>query len=221
MPDRLSAFLAATTTQPLQAAIALPSFERLIPISGDICHEGLGLDITDRERLLRNVDVVIHAAARTRFTAPRLISMIRTCTGLDTCSSSPAVVTTSDSSFSSVRCAYPGPQPARSPRGWRMSRASSSTCTNAPNGRRNASRRRPNCRCGLPELSTCVGSERTGYVHRSAFCAIHQLLYWLTRGLLPVVPALEGSRIDLPRDSTWQRAGSLRSRAGGGWPGGV
>ena len=47
----------------------------------------------------------------------------------------------------------------------------------------------------IARLSTCVGGERTGYVHR--FGAIHQLLYWLTRGLLPVVPAAEGARIDL------------------------
>ncbi|MGH9255179.1 MAG: SDR family oxidoreductase, partial [Vicinamibacterales bacterium] len=47
-----------------------PSFERLIPITGDILHANLGLDAGERDRLLHHVEVVIHAAARTRFTAP-------------------------------------------------------------------------------------------------------------------------------------------------------
>ena len=47
----------------------------------------------------------------------------------------------------------------------------------------------------IARLSTCIGGDRTGYVHR--FGAIHRLLYWLTRGLLPMVPAADDSRIDL------------------------
>ena len=78
LPCRGQAVACLTACSALRAAIfkltvsgdSPPSFERLIPISGDICHEDLGLDITDRDRLLRNVEVVIHAAARTRFTAP-------------------------------------------------------------------------------------------------------------------------------------------------------
>jgi long-chain acyl-CoA synthetase len=52
---------------------------------------------------------------------------------------------------------------------------------------------------GLPvriaRLSTCIGGERTGYVHR--FGAIHQSIQWLTRGLMPMLPAADGSLVDL------------------------
>ena len=52
---------------------------------------------------------------------------------------------------------------------------------------------------GLPvriaRLSTCIGGERTGYVHR--FGAIHQSIRWLTRGLVPMLPAADGSLVDL------------------------
>ena len=47
----------------------------------------------------------------------------------------------------------------------------------------------------IARLSTCLGGERTGYVHR--FGAIHQSLRWLVRGLVPMLPAVNGSRVDL------------------------
>ena len=44
--------------------------ERLHPMAADIRRDDLGLEDRDRERLQRHVDVVIHAAANTRFAAP-------------------------------------------------------------------------------------------------------------------------------------------------------
>ena len=44
--------------------------ERLHPMAADIRRDHLGLQDCDRERLQRHVDVVIHAAANTRFAAP-------------------------------------------------------------------------------------------------------------------------------------------------------
>lgn len=194
MPDRLSALRAAIITLTANGD-SPPSFERLIPISGDICHEGLGLDITDRERLLRNVDVVIHAAARTRFTAPaadlhdsnvhgtrHVLELARRCHHLrqfllvsTTCVSGTATGSIAERLEGEPREFINAYERTK----WEAERLA-------------ASAQLP---VRIARLSTCVGSERTGYVHR--FGAIHQLLYWLTRGLLPVVPALEGSRIDL------------------------
>lgn len=55
------------------------------------------------------------------------------------------------------------------------------------------------CGSGLPlriaRLTTCVGSHETGYVHR--FGALHHMLRWTARGLVPMIPATEESRLDL------------------------
>jgi nucleoside-diphosphate-sugar epimerase len=52
---------------------------------------------------------------------------------------------------------------------------------------------------GLPlriaRLTTCAGSHETGYVHR--FGALHHLLRWTARGLVPMIPASPDSRLDL------------------------
>jgi nucleoside-diphosphate-sugar epimerase len=47
----------------------------------------------------------------------------------------------------------------------------------------------------IARLSTCLGGERTGYAHR--FGAIHQSIRWLVRGFVPMLPAAEGSHVDL------------------------
>jgi nucleoside-diphosphate-sugar epimerase len=52
---------------------------------------------------------------------------------------------------------------------------------------------------GLPariaRLSTCAGSHATGYVHR--FGALHHLLHWISRGLVPMVPGIEQTPTDI------------------------
>ena len=52
---------------------------------------------------------------------------------------------------------------------------------------------------GLPlriaRLTTCAGSHETGYVHRLG--ALHHMLRWTARGLVPMIPATEESRLDL------------------------
>ena len=169
--------------------------ERFIPIRGDILHPDLGLDTGDRDRLLRDVEVVIHAAARTRFTAP-----------------------TADLYDSNVQGTRHVLELARRSLRLQQFLLVSTTCVagtatgsiaerldDEPSEFVNAYERtkseaeRLAVAAQLPvriaRLSTCVGGERTGYVHR--FGAIHLLLYCLTRGLLPVVPATEGARIDL------------------------
>ena len=56
----------ATDGHPQRLSVA----ERLHPIATDIRCDNLGLQDCDRESLQRHVDVVIHAAANTRFAAP-------------------------------------------------------------------------------------------------------------------------------------------------------
>jgi len=52
---------------------------------------------------------------------------------------------------------------------------------------------------GLPariaRLTTCAGSHATGYVHR--FGALHHLLHWMARGLVPMVPGTVATPIDV------------------------
>ncbi|KAG5330621.1 FACR1 reductase, partial [Acromyrmex charruanus] len=43
------------------------SFEKIVPISGDVSEKGLGLSATDRQMLVERVTIIIHAAASVRF----------------------------------------------------------------------------------------------------------------------------------------------------------
>ncbi|KAG5327386.1 FACR1 reductase, partial [Pseudoatta argentina] len=43
------------------------SFEKIVPISGDVSEKGLGLSATDRQILVERVTIIIHAAASVRF----------------------------------------------------------------------------------------------------------------------------------------------------------
>jgi nucleoside-diphosphate-sugar epimerase len=47
----------------------------------------------------------------------------------------------------------------------------------------------------IARVGTCIGDGRSGYVHRIG--ALHQSLRWLARGLVPMVPGLADSRLDL------------------------
>jgi len=172
-----------------------PSFERLIPIKGDILHADLGLDAGERDRLLSDVEVVIHAAARTRFTAPaadlhdsnvqgtrHVLELARRCVHLQQflLVSTTCVAGTATGSIAERLENEPHEfVNAYERTKWEGERLAAAA----------------NLPVRVARLSTCVGGERTGYVHR--FGAIHQLLYWLTRGLLPTVPAAEGARIDV------------------------
>src|SRR4029450_5826147 len=47
----------------------------------------------------------------------------------------------------------------------------------------------------IARLTTCVGSHDTGYVHRLG--ALHHLLRWMSRGLVPMIPGTESTPVDL------------------------
>jgi nucleoside-diphosphate-sugar epimerase len=168
---------------------------RLQPISADIRRDDLGLDGSDRVRLFNQVDVIIHAAAHTRFTAPlgdlrntnvegtrRVLDLARRCSRLQ------QFVFVSTTCVAGARTGSIAERLQQSPgefvnhyerTKWEAERLVAAA--------------------GLPariaRLSTCLGGERTGYVHR--FGAIHQSIRWLVRGLLPMLPAADGACVDL------------------------
>ena len=47
----------------------------------------------------------------------------------------------------------------------------------------------------IARLTTCVGSDSDGYVNRLG--AVHHLLRWMSRGLVPMIPGTESTPIDL------------------------
>ena len=47
----------------------------------------------------------------------------------------------------------------------------------------------------IARLTTCVGSHETGYVNRLG--ALHHLLRWMSRGLVPMIPGTESTPVDL------------------------
>ena len=46
------------------------SADKLIPVPGDIIHQGMGISDKDVEMLMENVNVIIHSAATVRFDEP-------------------------------------------------------------------------------------------------------------------------------------------------------
>jgi long-chain acyl-CoA synthetase len=173
---------------------ALPR-RRLTAIVGRLTETDLGLQSSDRSRLERQVDVVIHGAADTRVTAP--LEELR----------SANVEGTKHVCGLAARCAR-----------LRQLLLVSTTCVA---GRRTG--RIPEdllddaagfvnayeqtkweaeqivAASGLParvaRLATCFGSHRSGYVHR--FGAVHHLLRWVDRGLVPLVPGTPETLVDL------------------------
>jgi thioester reductase-like protein len=171
-----------------------PSLDRVIPIQGDVRHPDLGLSGPDQIRLRSAVDVIVHAAAMTRFSAPladlRLVNVQGTRHALELarrCSRLEQFLLVSTTCVAGTATG-----------------SIAETVSNGLHGFVNAYERTKSesehvaMGADLPvrvaRLSTCVGGERTGYVHR--FGAVHRLLYWLTRGLLPMIPAVGDARMD-------------------------
>ena len=163
-------------------------------VSGDLGMAGLGLDVNAATAIFRDVAVIVHAAASTRFAAPldelravnvhgtrRLLDFARGCRRLE--------------QFLFVSTVYVAGT---------LTGDIAEDLVAEPDSFVNAYERtkyeaeRLVAAAGLPvriaRLSTCLG-HRSGYVHR--FGALHQCLRWFTRGLVPVVPGSEDSRVDL------------------------
>ncbi len=168
---------------------------RLHAVAADIRRDDLGLERRDHNGLSNRVDVVIHAAANTRFAAPlsdlrdvnvhgtrRVLEFARRCARLQ------QFLLVSTTCVAGTRTGAIAEHVEEEPREfvnlyertkWEAERLAVSAALPVR----------------IARLSTCIGGERTGYVHR--FGAIHQCIRWLVRGLVPMLPAVEESRVDL------------------------
>jgi len=169
--------------------------ERLHPIAADIRRDDLGLEGRDRDHLSNQVDVIIHAAANTRFAAPlsdlrdvnvdgtrRVLELAHRCPRLQQflLVSTTCVAGTRTGAIAERLEEEPGAfVNVYEQTKWDAERLAAAAALPVR----------------IARLSTCLGGERTGYVHR--FGAIHQALRWLVRGLVPMLPAIDGSRVDL------------------------
>lgn len=183
-------------------------------VSGDLGKAGLGLNANDAAALSRDIRVIVHAAASTRFAASlddlRAVNVHGTRRLLDFAGGCRRV-----EQFLFVSTVYVAGTLTGDIA--EDTRAEPGSFVNAYE-RTKYEAERLVAAAGLPvriaRLSTCLG-HRSGYVHR--FGALHQCLRWLVRGLVPVVPGTEDSRVDLmPTDAAGQwlaRAASVPVRA--------
>lgn len=169
--------------------------DRLVCVAGDVSRCDLGLEGSERDRLTQEVLVFIHAAANTRFSTPagdlhdvnvegtrHVLAFARRCHRLEQflLVSTTCVAGTRTGVIAERLEDEPGAFVNAYERSkWEAERLAAAA----------------DLPVRIVRLSTCIGGERTGYVHR--FGAIHQSLRWLIRGLVPMVPAVDGSRVDL------------------------
>ena len=168
------------------SARATPPENRLVPIAGDIRRDDLGMDPELLNRVTCEVDVVIHAAANTRFTAPdidlhdanvqgtrRILRLASQCKRLR------QLLLVSTTCVAGRRCGAiaerieveaPGFTNGYEQTKWQAEQLAASA----------------DLPVRIARLSTCLGDGNTGFVHR--FGAIHFALHWFMRGLIPMVP---------------------------------
>lgn len=169
--------------------------DRFMCVAGDVGRRDLGLEAREGARLARDVHVLIHAAANTRFSTSagdlhnvnvegtrHALTFARLCRVLE------QFVLVSTTCVAGTRTGVIAERLEDEPDAfvnayerskWEAERLAAAA----------------DLPVRIARLSTCIGGERTGYVHR--FGAIHQSLRWLIRGLVPMVPAVDGSRVDL------------------------
>jgi nucleoside-diphosphate-sugar epimerase len=169
--------------------------DRLCFVTGDVCDPQLTADGKDADMLAGRVDVVVHAAASTCLTGSverlREVNVDGTQHMLDfagRCRSLRQFLFVSTVCVAGTRT---GSIPERFEEDapsfvnfyeqtkWEAERRVATSLLPARIGR----------------LSVCMGSQDDGYVHR--FGAIHHSLQWLMRGLIPMMPGVSGSTIDV------------------------
>ena len=157
---------------------------RLYPVAGDICRDRLGLD--DASGVRQETDVVIHAAADTNFAAPherqwdvnvegtrRMIKWSADCPRLRRFLLVSSVFVSGsrtgriDETASDER---PGFVTYYQQTKWEAERVA--LASGLP--------------VGVARISMILGSHASGHVHRIG--AVHSLIKWFARGLVPLVP---------------------------------
>ncbi len=186
--------------------------ERLFPVYGNLCKEGLGIA---EEQWVRETDVVIHAAAETNFSAPaerlwgvnvegtrRMVEWAERCRGLER--------------FLLVSSVFVS--------GSRAGRIGEVATHERPEfvtyyQRTKWEAEHVALQCGLPvgvaRVSLVLGSHATGSVHRPG--AVHSLIKWFSRGLVPFVPGAAEATGDVIATET--AAESLARAVLAEWPG--
>src|SRR5258706_12029455 len=191
----VSGILSSTDREAEAIDLTPNPLDRLHPVVGDISHEGLRLEASEDVELRRDVEVIIHAAADTRFIAPAGDQWDANVEGtrrmLDWATRCPRL-----RRFILVSSAYV----AGSQTGRIFEHVSGERPEFVPHYQRTKwEAERLAVASGLPvsiaRVSLIMGSHATGFVHRPG--ALHNLIRWFGRGLLPVLPGTPETTVDL------------------------
>ncbi|HEY4330898.1 MAG TPA: SDR family oxidoreductase [Phycisphaerae bacterium] len=194
LPERFHHWLAAV--RPLLAPHEAVNMDCLCPLAGDICLENLGLAGNPDPRMFqRETDVVIHAAADTNFAAPpdrqNAVNVGGTQRMLDWSADCPHLqrfLLISSVFVSGSRTGIIAETATREPPDfvthyqrtkWEAEQLTLSS----------------GLPVGVARISLVVGSHATGSIHRTG--AVHNLIKWFARGLVPMVPGLPEARGDI------------------------
>ena len=186
--DRL--YVAARTIDSIQSRDG-----RVLPITVDFSRGPLAFGNEEVRRIEREVQVIVHAAADTRLAAP--IDAMRTvnvgatetiCRLASGCRQLHQLLFVSTTCVAGRRTGWIPEQLEACPLGFANSYEETKW-----------EAERVVAASGLPariaRLSTCAGSHVTGQVHR--FGALHHLLHWMSRGLVPMVPGTSTTPVDV------------------------
>jgi nucleoside-diphosphate-sugar epimerase len=158
---------------------------RLHPVAGDICDENLGLGIRG-ETLQRETDCIIHAAADTNFAAPQdrqwavnVGGTQRTLDWASNCRNLKRYLLVSSVFVSGSRTGRIdetiAPEPPEFATYYQRTKWESERAALASS-----------LPLGIARISMVLGSHANGSVHRVG--AVHSLIKWFARGLVPMVP---------------------------------
>jgi nucleoside-diphosphate-sugar epimerase len=168
--------------------------ERLRPVAGDICFENAGLGAASAE-LQRETDVVIHAAADTNFSAPpekqwdvnvggtqRMMTWAGNCPRLSRfILVSSVFVSGSRTGVIDETLAHERPEFVTHYQRTKWEAEHVALDSGLP--------------VAVARISLILGSHADGSVHRPG--AVHSLIKWFSRGLIPMMPGLPESTGDL------------------------
>jgi nucleoside-diphosphate-sugar epimerase len=176
---------------------------RISTFAADICNDRLGLAAGMHDRLARSIDAIVHAAADTRFRVPlrelwdtnvdgtrRVLDLASSCRQLARIVVLSTVCTSGNRTGRITETFDPAPPEFLNNyerTKWESERVSLSA----------------DLPLGVARVSIVIGSGASGTVHRAG--ALHHVLKWFARGLIPVVPGDEQTRIDLIATETVAR----------------
>ena len=192
--ERGSRRLVSALTDALAGSPTQRWLDRLVIVRGDVRHPQLGLRSVDAE-LARTSRVIVHAAADTRLGATacdlhhtnvtgtrHVMNFARECRRLEQLLFVSTTCVAGSRTGSIAERLEPSPPPFVNAYEWSKWSAEQLLA-------------RAEVPTRIVRLSTCLGDSKTGRVHR--FGAIHQALEWTMQGLMPLLPAADGSRFDV------------------------